>query len=45
MSGPQGVPDWRGAAMLSELDRTARLVRGMVEAVRIPVTQDAAGLG
>jgi len=27
-----------GAAMMSDLDRTSRLVRGMVEAVRIPVT-------
>ena len=27
-----------GAAMMSELDQTARLVRGMVAAVRIPVT-------
>ena len=27
-----------GSAMMTELDRTARLVRGMVEAVKIPVT-------
>jgi nifR3 family TIM-barrel protein len=27
-----------GSAMMTELDKTARLVRGMVEAVRIPVT-------
>ena len=27
-----------GSAMMTELDRTARLVQGMVEAVRIPVT-------
>ena len=27
-----------GSAMMTELDRTAKLVRGMVEAVRIPVT-------
>ncbi len=27
-----------GSAMMTELDRTARLVKGMVEAVRIPVT-------
>jgi nifR3 family TIM-barrel protein len=27
-----------GSAMMNELDKTARLVRGMVEAVRIPVT-------
>ncbi len=27
-----------GSAMMTELDRTARLVRGMVEALRIPVT-------
>ncbi len=27
-----------GSAMMTELDQTARLVRGMVEAVRIPVT-------
>src|ERR1044071_2912458 len=27
-----------GSAMMTELDKTARLVRGMVEAVKIPVT-------
>src|SRR6185503_7239881 len=27
-----------GSAMMTELDKTARLVRGMVKAVRIPVT-------
>src|SRR5678809_1664090 len=27
-----------GSAMMSELEKTARLVRGMVEAVKIPVT-------
>src|SRR5437588_9037355 len=27
-----------GSAMMTELDRTARLVKGMVEAVKIPVT-------
>jgi tRNA-dihydrouridine synthase B len=27
-----------GSAMMTELDRTARLVRGMVEAVKIPIT-------
>src|ERR1700761_3056716 len=27
-----------GSAMMTELDRTAALVRGMVEAVRIPIT-------
>src|SRR5258708_4873166 len=27
-----------GSAMMTELDKTARLVRGMVEAVKIPIT-------
>jgi tRNA-dihydrouridine synthase B len=35
---PKVVRVGGGSAMMTELDRTARLARGMVEAVRIPVT-------